>query len=169
MNQRIAALDLGNPDDRRASIFDAQLMDCERAPDRGIDLAQRDFAAKAVSQQIACLVLEKTSERGRANIDRSRNNDDRGKKSEHRKHSLEISSEKSHRLEVLPDTEIKLPTAVSPRLLGRKSEVEVDRTQRRIHSQCRTIATLEIAGAQIIRLRPNLTAIEEQRAVELPE
>ena len=69
-----------NPDDRRASIFDGQLMNCERAPDGGIDLAQRDFAAKAVSQQIACLVLEKTSERGRANVDRSRNNYDCSKK-----------------------------------------------------------------------------------------
>src|SRR5713101_937225 len=169
MNQRIAALDLGNPDDRRASIFDAQLMDCKRAPDGGIDLAQRDFAAKAGSQQIACLAFEKTSERGRANVDRSRNNYDRTKKSEHQECSLEISNKKIHRLEVLPDAEIKLPTAVSSRSLRRKSEVEVDRTQRRIHSQCRTIATLWIAGAQIIRLRPNLTAIEEQRAVELPE
>src|SRR5713226_5992545 len=117
-------------------------MNCERAPDGGIDLAQRYFAAKAVSQQIACLVLEKPSERGRANVDHSRNNYDRTKKSEHQERSLEISNKKIHRLEVLPDTEIKLPTAVSSRSLGRKSEVEVDRTQRRIHSQCRTIATL---------------------------
>src|SRR6266851_4568406 len=116
-------------------------MDCERAPDRGIDLAQRDFAAKAGSQQIAYLAFEKMSERVRANVDRSRNNYDRTKKSEHQERSLEISNKKIHRLEVLPDAEIKLPTAVS-RSLGRKSEVEVDRTQRRIHSQCRTIATL---------------------------
>src|SRR6266446_9629958 len=109
-------------------------MNCKRAPYRGIDLAQRYFAAKAVSQQIACLILEKTSERGRANIDRSRNNYDRGKKSEHYERSLEISNEKTHRLEVLPDTEIKLPAAVSPRLLRRKSYVEVDRTYWRIHS-----------------------------------
>src|SRR6266481_5516528 len=71
--------------------------------------------------------------------------------------------------EVLPDTEINLPTAVAARLLSRKSDVEVDRTYRRIHSRCRTIATLESVDAQIIWLGSNLTAIEEQRAVELPE
>src|SRR6266852_7181606 len=139
-------------------------MNCERAPDGGIDLAQRYFATKAGSQQIAYLAFEKASERGRANVNHSHNNYDRRKKSEHQEHSLEISHEKAHRSEVLPDTEIKLPTTVSLRLLSRKSDVEVDRTYRRIHPQCRTIATLEIADAQIIWVRPNLTAIEEQRA-----
>src|ERR1700730_4067673 len=144
-------------------------MNCEGAPDGGMDLAQRYFAAKASGQLIAYLAFEKASERVCANVDHSRNNDDRGKKSEYQEYSLEVSNEKTHRLEVLPDTEIKLPAAVSPRLLSGKSEVEVDRTYRRIHSQCRTIATLEIADAQIIPVRPNLTAIEEHRAGELPE
>ena len=144
-------------------------MNYERAPNGGIDLAHRYFAAKAGSQQIAYLTFEQTSERVRANVDRSRNNDDHGKKGEHQKHSLEISNEKIHRSEVLPDTEIKLPIAVAARLLSWKSDVEVDRTYRRIHSRCRTIATLESVDAQIIRLRRDLTAIEEQRAVELPE
>src|SRR5579864_2725121 len=71
--------------------------------------------------------------------------------------------------EVLPNTEIKLPTAVAARFLSRKSDVEVDRTYRRIHSRCRTIATLESVDAQIVRLRRNLTAIEEQCSVELPK
>src|ERR1700694_1495181 len=136
-------------------------MNCERAPDGGIDLAQRYFAAEAGSQQIAYLASQKTSERIRANVDPSRNNEDRGKKREHQERSLEISNEKTHRSEVLPDTEIKLPVAVATRLLSRKSDVEVDRTYRRIYSRCRTIATLQSVDTQIIRLRRNLTAIEE--------
>src|SRR5258708_6240303 len=144
-------------------------MNYERAPEGGIDLAQRYFAAEAGSQQITYLTFEKTSKRVCANVDYSRNNGDRDKKSEHYKHSLQISNEKIHRSEVLPDAEIKLPTAVAARLLSRKSDVEVDRTYRRIQSRCRTIATLESVDAQIIRLRRNLTAIEEQGAVELPE
>src|SRR6202011_5280070 len=90
-----------------------QLMNCEGAPDGGIDLAQRYFAAKASSQQITYLAFEKVPEGVRANVNHSRNNYDRSKKSEHQEYSLEISNEKTHRLEVLPDTEIKLPTAVS--------------------------------------------------------
>jgi hypothetical protein len=98
----------------------------ERAPDGGIDLAQRYLTAEAGSQQITYLAFKKTSKRGRANVDYSRNNDDSDKKSEHHKHPPQMSNEKIHRSEVLPDTEIKLPTAVAARLLSRKSEIEVD-------------------------------------------
>src|SRR5690242_10846597 len=109
-------------------------MNCKRAPNGGIDLAQRYFPAKARGQQIGCLGFEEPSEGGRANVDRSRNNYDCSKKSEHHERSLEISNEKTHSLKVLADTKIKLPAAVSPRLLHRKSYVEVDRTYWRIHS-----------------------------------
>src|ERR1700691_31523 len=144
-------------------------MNYERAPNGGIDRTQRYFTPEAGSQQITYLTFEKTSERVRANVDDSRNNYGSDKKSERHKHSLQLSNEKIHRSEVLPDAEIKLPTAVAARLLSRKSEIEVDRTHRRIHSRCRTIATLERVDTQIIRFRRNLTATEEQRAVELPE
>src|SRR5260370_32903603 len=97
-------------------------MDCERAPDRGIDLAQRDFAAKAGSQQISYLAFEKMSERVRANVDRCRNNYDRTTKSKHQQRSLEISNKKMNCLEGFPVAQIKLLTAVSSRPLVRKSE-----------------------------------------------
>src|ERR1700685_1196624 len=126
-------------------------MNCEHAPDGGIDLAQRYYAAVAGSQQFAHLAFEQTSERVRANVYNSCNNDGHGKQSDHQEHSLHISNEQIHRSEVLPDTEIKLPTAVPVRLLGRKSDVEVDRTYGRIHSSRRTIATLESVDAQVIR------------------
>src|ERR1700738_3979598 len=144
-------------------------MNCERSPGGSIDLAQRYFAAEAGSQQIAYLAFEKTPERVRANVDHSRNNGDRGKKSEHQKDSLEISNENTHRSEVLPNTEIKLPNAVATRFLSRKSDIEVDRTYRRIHSGCRTIAPLQGRDPAIIRSAPNPAGIEEQRPVGLPE
>src|SRR5260370_6528098 len=97
-----------NPADWCAAIFDAQLVNCKRAPDGSIDLTQRYFAAKACSQQISCLGFEKTSEAGRADIDRSRNNYDCSKKSEQHERSLDRSNEKTHSLIVSDYNKIKL-------------------------------------------------------------